>query len=153
VLTKYQKAKEIIIMSPQELQANIERFFEEVLNKHDLDKIEEFIALDYKLHSPNSVAPVEGPNGYRQFIGSLLVSSPDITFRIEDFLGCENKAAVRWTSTGTHLGSFAGIPPTGKVVTYSGISIYQIDPGGKIAEERHVVDQLGLLQQLGVIPG
>jgi predicted ester cyclase len=55
------------------------------------------------------------------------------------------------TPRGTHHGAFQGIPPTGKPVTLTGISIWRVD-GGKIVESWHELDTLGLMQQLDVIP-
>lgn len=59
--------------------------------------------------------------------------------------------AVRWTVRGTHQDGFMSLTPTGKEVTMSGITIYRLS-GGRIAEARSNFDQLGVLQQLGVIP-
>ena len=56
--------------------------------------------------------------------------------------------AVRWTLRGTHEGSFLGIAPTGRAVTYTGISIFRLSCG-KIVERWNKADALGLLQQLG----
>ncbi|MBA2571263.1 MAG: ester cyclase, partial [Chloroflexi bacterium] len=58
---------------------------------------------------------------------------------------------VRWTATGAHTGSFMGIPPTGNRFTIAGIDIHSVREG-RLAEHWHVVDQLALLQQLGIIP-
>ena len=61
------------------------------------------------------------------------------------------KVVVRWTARGTHRGELMGIPPTGKQVVTSGISILRI-ANGKIAEQWDIFDNLGMLQQMGVIP-
>ena len=52
---------------------------------------------------------------------------------------------------GTHLGPLMGIPPTGKRVTIGVIDIVRVVEG-KIVEHWCVVDQMGLMQQLGVLP-
>jgi predicted ester cyclase len=57
----------------------------------------------------------------------------------------------RLTSRGTHQGELQGIPPTGKQITVPGMTINRI-VDGKLAEEWVIVDTLGMLQQLGVIP-
>jgi predicted ester cyclase len=44
-----------------------------------------------------------------------------------------------------------GIAPTGKAVTMTGIDIIRLHEG-QIVEDRVEVDQLGMMQQLGVIP-
>jgi predicted ester cyclase len=56
-----------------------------------------------------------------------------------------------WTNTGTHQAEFMGIPPTGRTVTISGIDIHRLRDG-RMAEHWHVIEELQMLQQLGVIP-
>jgi predicted ester cyclase len=56
-----------------------------------------------------------------------------------------------WRAIGTHTGELLGIPPTGKPVDVTGIWIDRVQ-GGKIVEEWGVSDQLGMLQQVGVVP-
>jgi predicted ester cyclase len=58
---------------------------------------------------------------------------------------------TRWSATGTHVEVLAGITPTGKRVTVSGIWLHRVD-GGQIVESWNTWDSLGLLQQLGVVP-
>jgi predicted ester cyclase len=53
--------------------------------------------------------------------------------------------------TGTHRGDFLGIPPTGKSVNIWGVVI-DVVRDGKFAESRIIMDTLGLMQQLGMIP-
>ena len=52
---------------------------------------------------------------------------------------------------GTHTGPLMGIPPTGKRVTIDVIDIVRV-ANGQIVEHWNIVDQMGLMQQLGVIP-
>jgi len=63
-----------------------------------------------------------------------------------------DKVVARWTSFGTHNGDFMGISPTGKQVTTSGITIFRLQDG-KIVEEWSESDMLGMLQQVGALPG
>ena len=62
-----------------------------------------------------------------------------------------DKVVTRYTTRGTQLGSFMGMPPTGKYVTVTGIAIARF-ANGKVVEEWGNADDLGLLQQLGVVP-
>ena len=52
---------------------------------------------------------------------------------------------------GTHTGDYAGIPPTGKAITFRAIGVNRIE-GGLIVENTVVVDNLHVMQQLGVLP-
>jgi predicted ester cyclase len=58
---------------------------------------------------------------------------------------------VYWTKTGTHQGEFMGIPPSGRTITISGVDIHRLR-NGRMAEHWHVVEELQMMQQLGVIP-
>ncbi len=62
-----------------------------------------------------------------------------------------DRVAVRWTQSGTHVADFLGIPATGRRFTIAGIDIYRLHDG-RLAEHWHVVDQLSLLGQLGLLP-
>jgi predicted ester cyclase len=62
-----------------------------------------------------------------------------------------DKVAWRATTRGTHRGDLMGIPPTGKPIEVSSIIVSRFD-NGKWAEDWVLIDMLGMLQQLGVIP-
>ena len=70
---------------------------------------------------------------------------------IEDVIAEGDKVVTRLTITGTQTGTLQGIPPTGKKFSMRGIDIFRV-VDGKIVEHWDAVDQLGMLQQLGVIP-
>jgi predicted ester cyclase len=81
----------------------------------------------------------------------MLIQAFGQRFVIEDVIGEGDRVAVRWSGSGTHVGEFMGIPPTGKSFTIAGIDIHRIE-NGRMAEHWHVVDQLSPLQQLGLLP-
>lgn len=70
---------------------------------------------------------------------------------VEDLIAEGDKVAGRITTYGKHEGDLFGIPATGKEIQVTGMAIWRI-ADGKIVEHWHETDQLGLLQQLGVIP-
>jgi predicted ester cyclase len=76
---------------------------------------------------------------------------PDLSAKLEDLVAEGDKVVVRFTAEGTHDGTLLGVPPTGKRMRISGISIYRLAEG-KFVEHWEEGDRLGLLQQLGVIP-
>jgi predicted ester cyclase len=59
--------------------------------------------------------------------------------------------ATRYVMSATHQGEFANIPPTGKRFTVTGIEMHRF-ADGKLVELWNVVDVLGILRQLGVVP-
>jgi predicted ester cyclase len=82
---------------------------------------------------------------------SVLSAFPDLHVTIHDQVAEGNKVVSRKTFHGTHQGELMGSPATGKQVAFDVIDILQL-ADGKITDHWVVVDQLGLMQQIGVIP-
>jgi steroid delta-isomerase-like uncharacterized protein len=116
----------------------------------NLDVIDELVAADYVGHDP-AQPELHGPDGIREFITTYLAGFPDGRITIDEQLAEGDLVATRWTGRGTQQGELMGIPPTGKQVTVSGITISRVK-GGKVVEEWSNWDTLGMLQQLGVVP-
>jgi predicted ester cyclase len=138
----------------EELKALIQRYTEEIFHKGNLNAIEEFIAPNYIRHTSHfreGGHDVHGPEGLRQSVSAFRATFPDAHFTLEDVLVDGDKIVVRLTCHATQKGEFMGIAPTGKSVTFTGISIYRI-ANGKIVERWGVEDGVSLLQQLGAIP-
>jgi len=76
---------------------------------------------------------------------------PDVRFTVEDQIADGDLLANRFTVRGTHQGEFMGIPPTGKQATVSGIDMIRVRDG-KVVEHWVQMDQMGLMQQLGLMP-
>ena len=76
---------------------------------------------------------------------------PDIKIKIQDIIAEGDKVVVRTTTTETHKGYFANIPPTGKKISISATVIFRVD-NGKIQEEWTMSDTLVLYQQIGLLP-
>jgi predicted ester cyclase len=71
---------------------------------------------------------------------------------VEDAIAEGDKAVTRWTVRGTHQGETEEFgPPTGKRVEIKGLTMHRVE-GGKIVEEWEGYDNLGVLQQLGLVP-
>jgi len=126
------------------------RVFEEVLNQGNLELIDEFFATDYIFHDPTTPGVI-GRDGLKQLFSGLLAAIPDAHYTVEAQIAEGDKVVTRWTFRGTQTGEFMGIPPTGKQVTGTGILIARI-ADGKIVEDWESRDDLGMMQQLGVIP-
>jgi predicted ester cyclase len=94
---------------------------------------------------------VHGPEGLKQLFTMLRTAFPDWSETIEDLMAEEDRVVFRVTGQGTHQGEFMGIPATGKPVTRPGIDIVR-NVDGKLVEHWANIDQLGMMQQLGVIP-
>jgi steroid delta-isomerase-like uncharacterized protein len=91
-------------------------------------------------------------DGVVQYFRLLLGAFPDFQMNVEDVIASGDKAVARLQVTGTHKGEFMGIPATGKSVSVNLIDITRFGDDGLAREHWGVVDQLALMQQLGVIP-
>ena len=135
----------------EENKALVQRFVEEAFNKGNLDVADEVYAPRFFSHDPSTPEGERGPEDVKQFVNTYRSAFPDGHTIIEDLIAEGDKVAYRWTYRGTHQGELMGIAPTEKEVTITGITINRIS-GGKIEEEWNNFDQLGMLQQLGVVP-
>ena len=140
-------------MSTEDNKAVVRRWVNEVLNTRDVSNQSaayQLVAADFVGHFPGQ-PPIEGLEAYGQF-GSVYFSAfPDLQITPEDLVAEGDKVTMRYGWRGTQKGELMGIPPTGKRVVTSGISILRI-ANGKIAEQWDNFDNLGMLQQLGAIP-
>lgn len=135
-------------MSAETNKAVVRRLFEEVM-KGNLSVADELIAEDYAQHSVLGIP--DGREGFKQFFVAFAAAAPDAHFVIDDVIAEGDKVVIRLTVTGTQTGALQGIPPTGKTFSMKGIDIFRL-VDGRIVEHWDAVDQLGMLQQLGVIP-
>jgi len=85
------------------------------------------------------------------FLREVRRSFPDFTFTIEELVAEGDSVAFRFVATGTHKGILQGIPPTNKQFQINGLAIARVIDG-KVSELWEALDQLGQLQQLGLIP-
>jgi len=92
-----------------------------------------------------------GREGLKGFFGLIYASFPGAHLTIEDMVGEGGKVAWRFTVSTTHSGSFRGLPPTGKSFTLTGMAITRMREG-QMVENWNETDDLGMLQQFGVIP-
>jgi steroid delta-isomerase-like uncharacterized protein len=127
----------------------VRRFYRAV-DTGDTAAVAELFAPDWQNVDP-SLPPLRGLEGAHALVGMFTASFPDFSSRIELIAAEDDRVAVRAIHTGTHLGPFLGVPPTGRHVTVSASGIFTCKDG-RLVENRVVFDAFGLLQQLGVVP-
>ncbi len=138
-------------MSVEENKAIIRRYIEVGWSTGDMAAVAEAVDPGYRRHQPNMAMPVESEKELEQLIGMYRAGVPDLDIRIEHLVAEGDWVVTRVICRGTHTGELAGIPPTGKPLEFTVSDIFQM-AGGKVVESWHNVDDLGLLQQIGVIP-
>jgi len=128
-------------MSSEANKALARRIVEEMWNTQNLKVVDE-------VYSPEFGG---GHEATKQFVTAHLTAFPDLHITVQDQIAENDLVATRYVMHGTHQGEFANIPPTGRQFTVTGIETHRF-ADGKLIELWNVVDLLGMLQQLGVIP-
>lgn len=138
-------------MSTEENKAVV-RQIEEAWNAGQLDALDALFAPDFM---PHNTVPGLPPDlaGAKMSHQASVQAFPDRRTTIEDLIAEGDQVVVRVRMTGTNTGGvpWFGAPANGKKVDWQWISIYRV-AAGKVVEHRAVMDLLGLMQQLGVIP-
>ena len=131
--------------------AVVERFIEEMINRGRLEVADEIVALDFVELDPLP-GQQQGREGLKEVIAMMRSAFPDIHWVTEEVIEEGEKVVSRFTWTGTHKGMFLGVPATGKGVKVKGVVIDWI-VGGRMTDSRILMGSLGMMQQLGVVPG
>ncbi|MGB9098012.1 ester cyclase [Erwinia sp.] len=99
------------------------------------------------------LAPGQGPGaaGLKPIILGFIEARPDVHIQIHEVVQTPGRIGVRAEITGTHLGSFMGIPATGKSVNFAIFEFHHLS-GGRITHTWHLEDWFGLFRQLGQFP-
>lgn len=124
--------------------------FEQAFNQGDLDVVDYLVTAGAVAHLASWGMPASRL-GLKQMIANLRSAFPDLHCTVEDEIGEEDKLAAHWTMRGTHTGLFFGNQPTGRPVAVQGF-IFARTVNGRIIEYWILIDQIRMLQQLGVVP-
>jgi steroid delta-isomerase-like uncharacterized protein len=138
-------------MSTEENKALARRFADHIINRDNVDVVDEIYAPDYVDHDPTMPEDVHGIEGAKENYNMILSAFPDIQITIEDQVAEGDTVVSRWTMSATHQGELMDIPPSGKRVEFTGVTISRIE-GGKIVEDWDIYNALGMMQQIGAIP-
>jgi steroid delta-isomerase-like uncharacterized protein len=138
------------MMTGEERKALTRQGIDEVVNKGNFAGVDEAFAENYVGHMSDGT-DLNGPEEFKQFITALRSAFPDIQYKVEDMACDGDILAVRTSFTGTMTGPFKGMPPTGKKVAMQEALLYRFE-GDKIVEEWSFINQMAMLQQLGLVP-
>jgi steroid delta-isomerase-like uncharacterized protein len=127
------------------------RFYEEVINNRKLYLLDQFAAADFKDHNPEP-GQEPGLDGVKKMFAGWVEAIPDFRLEPELVVAEGDLVCARVRMTGTHRGPFNGIPATGRTLDTAGFDWIRIKDG-KVAERWGVFDTVGMLSQLGAVPG
>ena len=143
-------------MLTAEVTRNKETFrrFQDTMNTCDAafisKAIDELVEPDATIRTPLP-GDATGAEALKQVWAVLLRAFPDLHLTVEDLIGEADKVVARIVVTGTHLGEYMGLEPSGKSIAYDEIFIFRF-ADGRVVETWGVVDVFSQMKQLGVIP-
>jgi steroid delta-isomerase-like uncharacterized protein len=126
----------------------LEVLTEDFWNKHNLAAFDKYFSSDFKYHSAEGDMNAEQYKGLCQ---AYFDAFPDLHITTDQLIAKKDKVTKIWTAHSTHTGDLMGIPATGKSVVVKGIEVFRI-VDEKVAELWASMDNLGMMQQIGVIP-
>lgn len=139
------------MVEPVAVTANkrtIRRVFEELVNEGAYSLVDEVYRPDMVDHQALPGAPA-GTDGVRYTISGLRKGFPDVKVTIEEMSAHGDFVVVHNTWSGTHLGDFLGIAPTGRSVRFSGVVVWRLQDG-LIAERWGIGVESTLVAELGL---
>jgi steroid delta-isomerase-like uncharacterized protein len=139
--------------SPTTLEHNkalVRRFIDEIFLNGDFGAVDELLADDFTPHTWGATG--SGTDELKAAIERVSsgISDPEMT--IDDMIAEGDRVAVRLTSSATHTGEFMGMPPSGKRYEIGEIHIFRVRDG-RVVEHWHQADFMGMMRQLGAMPG
>jgi steroid delta-isomerase-like uncharacterized protein len=134
----------------EENKARIREFIDRVLTAGEIDATGDYFHRDVVEEVPFSG---QGPGlpGLKETLTQMRHAFPDSKWSVEEQIAEGSKVLTRFTWSGTHQGEFLGIPPTNRAIQVWGMVIDRFEDG-KVKSTRILLDTLGMMQQLGVVP-
>ena len=120
----------------------------EMINKHDPDAVDLFVAEDYVNHN---AFVADGREANRQFWTVFFAGLPDVRVTMEDLVVSGDRVVGRFVYRGTHTGDLMGIPATGKPVEMRSIDIWRVQ-NGMFVEHWDELNLMQVFQQIGALP-
>ena len=120
----------------------------QMLNQHDPDLVDGFVARDYRNH--NTFVD-DGRESNRRFWAGFFAALPDLTATMEDLVVAGDRVVGRFVYRGTHSGELMGLPATGRKVEMRSIDIWRV-ADDMFVEHWDELNTLELFQQVGALP-
>ena len=130
-----------------ENNAVVQRYWDGKWNERRPETLDELQTPDVVYHGTSM--SMNGIEEYRQVYSAFLSAFHDSQLEVEELIAEGDRVMTRVTMHAIHKGEFEGIPPTGSEITIHAFTVFRL-VDGKIAEEWEIVDELGLMEQLGM---
>lgn len=120
----------------------VRRFVEEAFNRNNMALFDTLVAADLRINGREV-----GREGFRESVAELHRTWADVRTEIRLMVAENDLVTTYLVGSGTQVGPFAGIPPTGRRVEWQGMTISRIRDG-QIQERWSVFDWEAVLRQL-----
>ncbi|MGH3513115.1 MAG: ester cyclase [Pseudonocardiaceae bacterium] len=130
----------------------VDEFIQALFTRGELDAVDRYLDPGFVNHDPDFPGAPEGPEGMRQAAAMVRAGAPNWRSDLHQLVAEDDLVVERFTASGTHTGVLMGAPPSGRRIVLDGINIFRLD-GDRIVERWGQLDTLGLLRQLGLVPG
>jgi steroid delta-isomerase-like uncharacterized protein len=128
-------------------KALIRRYIDLVWNQDCPAALQHLVGNGFVGHYPATRLQVRGISELSQLIASYHSAFSDLHVTIDEQLAEDNRIATRWTFHGTHDGALGAIPPTGRRVTVTGLSLHQVE-ADRLCSEWTIFDALAIGGQI-----
>jgi steroid delta-isomerase-like uncharacterized protein len=120
------------------------------INDRKLDQYLQLLDDSFVMENEMAPTPIHGKQAVRQMLEGYFQGIPDLRLEIEQIITSGDQVVVRSHVTGTHKGTFLGIPATNKKIDIHSCNVTEVR-NGKAIRSRLYADNAKLLQQLGVL--
>ncbi|KNZ32524.1 MAG: hypothetical protein AD742_11220 [Methylibium sp. NZG] len=138
-------------MNVQEANKQICRDYFKAFLARDTAWMAKHIAPDFVRHDPGLPFEVRGPQGVAALHDALVPAFPDMELPLEDFVAEGEKVLVRLRVKATQTGAFGELPASGRKIDIGVLDLFQIR-NGVLVEHWALLDNLGMMKQLGALP-
>jgi predicted ester cyclase len=141
-----------VSMSAEHNEAIVRRIYSEYLDELDPSAADELLDADVVLHGVGAFGEGYGRENVKEGFSAFLSGFAERHTDVEDVIAQGDRVVVRHTHHLKHVDEVLGIPPTGQRLSVWGIDIFRIEDG-RIAEWWVIDDNMGMMQQMGIIAG
>lgn len=137
-------------MSTERNDSPVHHLLDSAFNQGSFAVVDELLGPSGLAHTPSWGMP-DTREGFKQLIALLRSAFSDLHCTVEGEIREGDRVVAYWTIRGTHTGLFLGNPPTSRQITVQGM-LFARTVHGQITEGWALLDQMGMLEQLGIVP-
>ncbi len=128
----------------------VRRFVDEIFVKGNAGAVNELLAADFASHTFPSTG--DGRADMKAAIERVHGALSDVSFTVDQLVAEDDMVAALLTSSATQTGELMGMPASGKRYEIGELHLFRVRDG-QLVEHWHYHDAMGMMKQLGAMPG